>query len=118
MLRVMGLLAVVAMALAGPSAEAASVGGPKGAGTWVGGYSSITYTVEFWGGELAEAYVAGEGAGQLDLYVYDRHGNLVAFDDTPGDLCGCRWVPTWTDSYRIMVVNRSAYADYFVIVTN
>src|SRR5260370_763016 len=44
-------------------------------------------TVTFEAGEVARVFVDGDGDTDLDLYVYDQHGNLVAYDDDDTDTC-------------------------------
>jgi hypothetical protein len=67
-------------------------------------------------GHLAEVVVIGDGDTDLDLYVYDRAGRLVGYDDDPTDRCYVRFHPSTTGSYTIKVVNRSPYlANAYVI---
>ena len=60
--------------------------------------SSRDVALEFKGGERAFAKVQGDGKSYLGLYVYDVHGNCVAWDDRgmslqPGNL-EVEWFPT------------------------
>jgi hypothetical protein len=72
--------------------------------------SSQTYVLEFKGGERAVAIASGDGAATyMGLYVYDNHGNCVAWDDdaswgTRDDLA-VEWFPQRTDVYTIEVSN-------------
>jgi hypothetical protein len=58
-------------------------------------------------GHLAEVAVIGDGDTDLDLYVYDPAGRLVAKDDDPTDRCYVRFFPRTSGTYTIKVVNRS-----------
>lgn len=95
-----------------------AVGGPKGQLDRVYGKDYNIYHVEFWSNELAEVCVSGDGDTDLDLYVYDANGNLIGSDDDYTDDCVVRWVPAWTGSFVVKVVNRGAIYNNFAIWTN
>ena len=82
------------------------------------GNSYIDYTASFIANELAEVLVSGDGDTDLDLYVYDSNGNLIAKDTDYSDDCYVRWVPAWTGRYTIRIVNRGPVYNRFVILTN
>lgn len=95
-----------------------AVGGPKSGSTVVYGGSTDTYTVYFKSNVPAEVAVSGNGATDLDLYVYDENGNLIAGDDDYSDDCYVCWTPRWTGNFIIKVVNRGRYNNYYNIATN
>ena len=95
-----------------------AVGGPKGQRDRVYGKDVNAYQVKFWAGELAEVCVSGDGDTDLDLYVYDANGNLIGSDTDYTDECVVRWVPAWTGTFIIKVVNRGALYNNFAIWTN
>ena len=95
-----------------------AVGGPRYAEGRVYGKTYTDYTAKFWANELAEVIVVGDGDNDLDLYIYDSNGNLIASDTDYTDQCVCRWVPAWTGTYRICIVNRGAVYSNFAIATN
>jgi hypothetical protein len=76
------------------------------------------YRVVFNGGQLAEAAVAGDGAGDLDLFVYDENDHLVCRSTASTDREYCRWWPRWTGPFRIEVQNLGAVADLYRLATN
>lgn len=76
------------------------------------------YTVTFNGGEQATVGVVGDDTTDLDLYVYDENGNLIAKDDDLTDECLCEWVPQWTGNFIIRIYNRGAVYNDYVIATN
>ncbi len=76
------------------------------------------YSVVFNGGQLAEAGVAGDGVGDLDLFVYDENGNLVCRSSASTDREYCRWWPKWTGPFRIEVQNLGGAADLYRLATN
>ena len=95
-----------------------AVGGPRYGEGRVFGKTYTDYEIKFWASELAEVIVIGDGDNDLDLYIYDQNGNLIASDTDYTDQCVCRWVPAWTGSFRIRIVNRGAIYSDFAIATN
>lgn len=99
-------------------AHRGAVGGPKrGAfAVYAGCYND--FTVNFTKGNLAEVLVSGDGDTDLDLYIYDSNGNLIASDTDYTDDCYVRWVPAWTGRYTIRVVNRGGVYNNYIVLTN
>ena len=95
-----------------------NVNGPSRDYAAVNGNSYIDYTASFVANQLAEVLVSGDGDTDLDLYVYDSNGNLIARDNDYTDDCYVRWVPAWTGRYTIRIVNRGPVYNRFVILTN
>ncbi|GMO11583.1 MAG: hypothetical protein Ta2D_13740 [Rickettsiales bacterium] len=62
--------------------------------------------------------VSGDGDTDLDLYIYDANGNLIEYDENYSDDCYVSWVPKWTGSYTIRIVNRGRVYNRFIIATN
>ena len=81
-------------------------------------HSTNVYKEKFWGGEVAEVLVFGDGDTDLDLYIYDENGNLITSDTDYTDICICRWNPIWTGDFIIKVVNRGSVYNDYVIATN
>jgi hypothetical protein len=84
----------------------------------VGAHSTDVYHMTFVGREWEVLVVSGDGSTDLDLYVYDQNGNLVASDDDNSDDCMVRFVPRWTGDFTIKVVNRGRYANRYTLGTN
>ena len=95
-----------------------AVGGPKINRDRVLGKDVDTYKIKFWASELAEVCVSGDGDTDLDLYVYDENGNLIGSDTDYTDECVVRWVPAWTGTFIVKVVNRGALYNNYTIWTN
>ena len=74
--------------------------------------------ITFYAGQLALISVTGDGATDLDLYVYDAAGNLVAKDDDELDFCYVAFTPRVTQPYTIRVVNRGSVYNEYTLRTN
>lgn len=99
-------------------AQRGNINGPQRDYYSVNGNSYIDYTASFIANELAEILVSGDGDTDLDLYVYDSQGNLIASDTDYSDDCYVCWIPKWTGRYTIRLVNRGPVYNRFVILTN
>lgn len=95
-----------------------AVNGPSKHYDSVNGKSSHTYQISFIAEYLAEILVSGDGDTDLDLYVYDSNGNLIASDTDYTDDCYVCWVPAWTGRYIVKIVNRGPVYNRYVILTN
>jgi hypothetical protein len=84
----------------------------------VRGHSTDVYRMTFVGGEWEVLFVSGDGSTDLDLYVYDENGNLVAKDDDNSDQCAVRFIPRWTGPFTVKIVNRGHYANRYTLGTN
>jgi hypothetical protein len=113
------LTAAAAMAVLGATAaQAGAIPGPKIARGEIPARGVDSYTVVFAGKERAEVGVKGDGDTNLDLYVYDENGNLVAGDEGSTDVCLAVFTPRWTGKFTIVVVNRGLVPNDYTIVTN
>lgn len=99
-------------------AQRGAVNGPSRHYDSVNGNSTDTYNISFVANELAEILVSGDGDTDLDLYVYDSNGNLIASDTDYTDDCYVRWVPKWTGRFIVKIVNRGPVYNRYVILTN
>jgi hypothetical protein len=86
--------------------------------TVIGGFASDVYRLVFPAGEVAAVTVTGDGDSDLDLYVRDEFGNLVAFDDGSTDLCIVRFCPRWTGWFTLSVVNRGLYPNLYTLTAS
>jgi hypothetical protein len=81
-------------------------------------FKTDVYDISFRGGAFAEIAVSGDGDTDLDLYVYDEFGNLVASDLNSTDVSYVSWTPVFTGSFRVEVRNRGHVYNDYVLVTN
>lgn len=94
------------------------VNGPSRTYEIVNGNGVDTYNISFMANYLAEIAVSGDGDTDLDLYVYDSNGHLIASDESYSDDCYVRWVPAWTGRFIVKIVNRGPLYNRYVLLTN
>ena len=109
---------VAAKAAAQTEGTRGAVGGPRTGYGRVYARDYSYYSVKFWANEIAEILVSGDGDTDLDLYVYDENGNLIASDTDYTDDCYVRFVPRWTGTFAVKIVNRGPVYNNYVIATN
>ena len=115
------ILAAAAVAMVvGPvgSVLAGAVGGPKTDRTRVQARDTNRYTVSFRGGETARIDLQGDGDTDLDIFVYDEFGNLVASRTGGTDRESVSWTPRFTGPFTIRVVNLGTVWNEYRIITN
>ena len=94
------------LALAFPTASQASpIGGEKVGSGVVGAFTTDIYNVSLYGGEMAMVVVSGDTDTDLDLYVYDAYGRLIASDTDYTDQCIVRFRAPQTGSYQLVIAH-------------
>ncbi len=80
----------------------------------------MTYFERFYGGETATVSIAGDGDTDLDLFIYDMNGRLVAQGIGLTDRETVSWyVPgNRTQTYRIVVRNLGGVWNRYTLRTN
>lgn len=115
----LALLALLVLGTIAPAFTFAGAnGGPKATNETVLSGETDSYVITFNGGELARIAVKGDGDTDLDLYVYDENGNLIASDTDNTDCCLVSWTPRWTGKFTVRVVNRGNVYNNYRIATN
>jgi hypothetical protein len=113
------LLAFADKVASAPSGQTrGAVGGPREGVNVVNGLSTMTFKLPFQAGRPATVFISGDGASDLDLYVYDENGVLIGYDENYSDDGIVRWTPRWTGSFIIDVVNKGRNWNQFVIATD
>lgn len=105
------LAANMSVAFAGPTL------GPGSGVRRVAANSTMIFNETFRGGELAVVSIAGDGDTDLDLYVFDNNGRLVARAIGLTDRETISFIPRLTSNFRIEVRNLGNVWNQFVIVT-
>ncbi|MDR3153751.1 MAG: hypothetical protein LBW85_05630 [Deltaproteobacteria bacterium] len=81
-------------------------------------YDTDFYNVRYRGGEIARATAIASGDYDIDLYVYNGDGQLVAYDNDSTSIGICSWVPSYTRNYSLRVKNTTGSYVYYYIYTN
>jgi hypothetical protein len=68
--------------------------------------------------ELARVSVSNDGDTDLELYIYDKMGNLIESDTTGASDCRCTWHPLETSPYTIRIKGRGSVSDEYMMLTN
>lgn len=92
--------------------------GPHVATSVIRGSTTAALPVQFEGGALAVVGISGDGATDLDLYVFDEAGKRICAAEGNGDDEICRFTPRATSTYRIEVKNLGKIANQFLFVSN
>jgi hypothetical protein len=75
------------------------------------------YRVQFYAGQQARITVHGS-EGDVDLYVYDEYGGLVAKDTSYSRTAHVSWYPRWTGYFTITVENCASRSVSYRLYTN
>lgn len=95
-----------------------AVGGAKRTIEQIKAGGADIYKVDFKGGEQGIVLLSGDGSTDLDLYIYDENGNLVASDTDGLDDCAVRFYPKWTGTFLVRVKNLGNVYNRYAMVTN
>lgn len=104
-------------AAVGTSAQAHS-GNPGVWTEWIEARSDHVFEAVFYGGAPAYVWLLGDGASDLDLYVYDENDRLICSSESYDDHESCSWVPRWTGKFSIRIVNLGRVFNVAEIGTN
>lgn len=111
------ILAAIAATLITP-AHAGNISGPIGLVNVLPPGMQHYYDVVLVAGLPTFISVFGDGSTDLDIFVYDQNGFLIASDNRPFDQCRVVVSPYWTGPFRIVVVNRGPFFNRYVLETN
>ncbi|MBP5465501.1 MAG: hypothetical protein J6Y13_10060 [Treponema sp.] len=85
-----------------------------------GNDGDMTHQISFNAKEVAEVYITCslDSDADLDLYVYDADGEIVAFDESDTKDCTVSFYPEYTGTFTIQVKNHSTCNATYLLVTN
>ena len=86
--------------------------------TLIPGRATDTYRVVMVAGETGRVSMVGDGRTDLDLFVYDEFGNLVASDIGLTDIASVSWFVPRTQTYTVRVVNLGSVSNFYSIRSN
>ncbi|MEM6784877.1 MAG: hypothetical protein AAF624_14240 [Bacteroidota bacterium] len=81
-------------------------------------YSTNTHYLSFRGGQRATISITGDHDTDLDFYLYDENGNLVASDTDYTDVGYFSFRPLWTGPFRLRIRNLGRVYNEYVLSTN
>ena len=84
----------------------------------VNAWGTMTYQLTFKRGINSRVIVQGDGDTDLDLYIYDRHGNLIVADEDYTDYCVVDFLPYVTSEFTIHIVNRGSVYNRYRLITS
>jgi hypothetical protein len=114
----MTFLAILFAISSGVPSFAGALGGSRHGSYTLYANRYNNFSVAFRGGEVARVRVSGDGSTNLDLYIYDEYGRLIASDSDYSDECVVGWIPCCTATYTIQVVNRGLLWNDYELWTN
>ncbi|WP_412070348.1 hypothetical protein [Rubrivirga sp. IMCC43871] len=82
------------------------------------GDSDRRLAIRFRGRETARLHLIGSGASDLDYYLYDANGQLVASDEGPSDSATLFWYVPYRQRLTLRVRNRGDRQNPYHLVTN
>ena len=113
------IIAVLTVAFAfNTFAEAGHIRGPQVGNARCQAHSTVTYYETFRGGEMARVAIHGDGDTDLDLFVYDMNGRLVASATGTSDREMVQWFVPTDGTYRIVVRNLGNVYNQYGMATN
>lgn len=95
-----------------------AVGGPRSAVDRVLSNTTDVWEISFRGGERGSIRVEGDGDTDLDCYVYNSAGTLVAYDNDLTDYCILDWYQSSAGSIRLEIKNLGDVYNEYILSTN
>ncbi len=95
-----------------------AVGGPRSTVDRVLSNTTDIWEIRFRGGEIGSIRVDGDGDTDLDCYVYDASGTLVAYDNDLTDYCILDWYQASTGAIRLEIRNLGDVYNEYILSTN
>ena len=110
-----GLVGLIALTLASNAALAGEV---RRNVTRVAPRSDDSYSLYARRGEDVTVTVRGDGDTDLDCFVEDNRGHLVAIDDDGTDMCILEWNPDYSQTYTVTIRNLGGVTNRYQILTS
>lgn len=95
-----------------------AVGGPRSTVDRVLSNSTDVWEIRFRGGERGSIRVDGDGDTDLDCYVYNSAGTLVAYDADMTDYCVLDWYQPSAGNIRLEIRNLGDVYNEYILSTN
>lgn len=95
-----------------------AVGGPRSTTDRVLSNTTDVWEIGFRGGERGSIRVDGDGDTDLDCYVYNSAGTLLAYDNDLTDYCVLDWYQASTGTIRLEIRNLGDVYNEYILSTN
>lgn len=95
-----------------------AVGGPRSTVDRVLSNTTDIWEIGFRGGERGSIRVDGDGDTDLDCYVYNSAGTLLAYDNDLTDYCILDWYQSSTGNIRLEIKNLGDVYNEYILSTN
>lgn len=95
-----------------------AVGGPRSTTDRVLSNTTDVWEIAFRGGELGSIRVDGDGDTDLDCYVYNSAGTLLAYDNDLTDYCILDWYQSSAGNIRLEIKNLGDVYNEYILSTN
>lgn len=95
-----------------------AVGGPRSTVDRVLSNTTDIWEIRFRGGERGSIRVEGDGDTDLDCYVYNSAGTMVAYDNDMTDYCILDWYQPSTGNVRLEIKNLGDVYNEYILSTN
>lgn len=95
-----------------------AVGGPRSTVDRILSNTTDIWEINFRGGERGSIRVDGDGDTDLDCYVYDSAGTMIAYDNDLTDYCVLDWYQSSTGTIRLEIRNLGDVYNQYILSTN
>ncbi len=93
-------------------------GGVGSISTSITSLTTDVYTIKYEGKNSAKVAITGNGLADLDLYVYDKDGELMGKATDATDACVVSWHPKSDEIFTIKIKNISSSNNSYTMITN
>ena len=118
MKKIATLCLALAIGMTPTYALAGAVGGPVSHRDTVSPFKTDVFQVVFEGEQRANIRIEGDHSTDLDCFVYDSNGNVIASDTDFTDYCVLSWTARWTGKYRVKIRNHGKNYNEYHLTTN
>lgn len=95
-----------------------AVNGPVSLRDTVSPNATRVHEVVFEGEQRASIRVQGDHSTNLDCFVYDSYGQVIASDNDSSDYCVLSWTAARTERYRVHIRNHGKSYNEYRMTTN
>lgn len=112
------ILGIMSLTIFAAPTQAGAEGGPIIKRDRVSAWSERQYTLRCEPDSWTTLAMAGDGDTDLDLFIYDAAGNLVASDIGLTDQAVLRWFSSGRQTFRVVVKNHGRVYNDFALASD